>query len=118
MKPLFAAVLIVFMSLIAVQSLAAQTPPMGAGTQSCSKWMATRGSTDDMDIVGEGMMTAWVQGFLSGMWLLERVDGKTSFLLPDAAGIQVWLDKWCRDYPREQLVFAGTALVKELKTGR
>jgi hypothetical protein len=52
------------------------------------------------------------------MWLLERVEGRSSFLIPDAAGIQVWLDKRCRQFPGEQLVFAGTALVKELKTGR
>ena len=118
MKPIRAAAFTFLLSLVALQSAEAQTPPMGAGTQSCRQWIATRGSTNEMDIVGEGMMTAWVQGFLSGMWLLERVDGKTSFLIPDAAGIQVWLDRRCKEHPHEQLVLAGTALVKELKTGR
>ena len=118
MKKRIVATLVILLALIGAVPSAAQTPPMGAGTQSCGQWVSTRGSTEEMDIVGEGMMTAWVQGFLSGMWLLERIDGRSSFLIPDAAGIQVWLDKRCREHPSEQLVLAGAALVKELKNGR
>jgi hypothetical protein len=111
-----AAVLLV-LSLLVVRSSAAQTPPMGAGTQSCGQWVSTRASTDELDIIGEGMMTAWVQGFLSGIWMFERAAGRASFLLPNAAAVQGWLDTRCKDRPVEQLVVSATILITELTTG-
>jgi hypothetical protein len=101
--------------LIGAQTSAAQTPPMGAGTQSCGHWVKTRASAEDADIVGEGMMTAWVQGFVTGIWLVERMGGTLSFSIPDAGAIQSWLDTRCEERPLEQLVTAGAALVKQLK---
>lgn len=118
MKKCYVAALMVVMLPIGAQSSAAQTPPMGAGTQSCGHWVKTRASAEDVDIVGEGMMTAWVQGFVSGLWLVEQMGGNPSFRIPDAGAIQGWLDNRCEERPLEQLVMAGTALVKQLKARR
>ena len=115
MKKCYLSAVMIVMLLVGAQSSAAQTPPMGAGTQSCGHWVKTRASTDDLDIVGEGMMTAWVQGFVSGVWLVERMSGTPSFSIPDADTIRGWLDNRCDERPLEQLVMAGTALVKQLK---
>jgi hypothetical protein len=108
----------IVISLAGPHSYAAQHPPMGAGTQSCGQWVSTRASTDETDIIGEGMMTAWVQGFLSGIWMFERAAGKASFLLPDAAALQAWLDNRCKSRPVEPLVLSATILIKELTVGR
>ncbi len=111
-------ILIVLTFLPGVPLSSAQTASIGAGTQRCGKWLTARASSDDADIVGHGMMAAWVQGFVSGIWVFEKAGGKPSFSVPDGPAIQAWLDIRCKNYPLEQLVLSATFLLKELKTGK
>jgi hypothetical protein len=111
-------VLAIVTLLIGVQSSAAQTAYIGAGTQSCGNWLSTRASSEDADIVGRGMMAAWVQGFVSGIWFFEKAGGRPSFSIPDGPAIQTWLDNRCKNHPLEQLVLSATFLLKELKTAK
>ena len=114
----------------------AQSPAivnLGAGSQSCGRWMAIRadGKNEDSALV-RGMILSWVQGFLVGtaqivMVLLppaqtaladrQKRFGTVSgwmFDLPDGDAVSGWLDSYCREHPLEKIEAAANALTEEL----
>jgi len=77
----------------------------GAGTTSCRQYL-----DNSLDRNASGSIVTWVQGFLSGMNMADRVANKEFVLLPDELSIQGYLDKFCTDNP-SATPFEGSILL-------
>jgi hypothetical protein len=88
-------------------------PIAGMGAASCGKWIEARELREpSMD----ALLTAWVQGFLSGMntqrYALTR---KEMVPLPDPPSILAYVDKYCRDNPLQGIFEASTKLYIDME---
>jgi hypothetical protein len=132
--------LAIFVTFVGVQSSSSQSLPMvhvGAGGQSCGEWItrATKPRQSDDDVLKEGMMLSWVQGYgfghadamtmvLSGPEPLTLEQGQARYHtlsgrvydMPDAEATRHWLTKFCRENPLEPLTNAALGLASELFT--
>jgi hypothetical protein len=97
--------------------------PMGAGAQSCGSWLAAREGakspmprTREENILRKAMMLSWIQGLLHGLTATVPEPNRLQAmrLIPEAATVDAWLDKYCRDNPLDLIVFGGLELYKEL----
>lgn len=94
------------------------TVEVGAGTQSCGRWVESRGHRSAANDLTTGMIGSWVQGYLTGLALgLDFGAGKSSwaFYPPDAGAIHVWLDGYCKSRPLDSIFTASTQLATELR---
>lgn len=81
----------------------------GEGLSSCGEWVSERSANRRTAMV-DG---AWVLGFVSGVgWSGVRGNLKRT----DTAGIEAWMDSYCRANPLKNLAEAAGALVDELAT--
>lgn len=87
----------------------------GVGAMSCGKYLEIRGS--GADEVRDTIIQAWLQGFLSGSNIARAAiygDSAPMTTLPDAAAMQAYTDKHCRDNPLESVLRAALLLDQEL----
>ena len=56
------------------------------------------------------MLSEWLAGFMSAMNMWSE---PTMQITADAAAIDVWIRKWCEQYPTQVLVGAAAAFVRE-----
>lgn len=69
----------------------------GVGAISCGEWAQGRAKNSTLL---EFQMSAWLQGFLSGMNVQQTIlAGKEMALLPDSQTLLIYVDKYCRDNP-------------------
>lgn len=109
------AIMLVAMTSPGVIKAAAQPTVIGAGAQSCGRWVDLDRSVGMADGVLKSMMLSWVQGYISGVTsVLHRSDTPIGDL-PDPAAIEGWLRNYCTQYPLADLSTGANALVKELR---
>lgn len=78
---------------------------MGAGNDSCGKWIATR-----EEPASHFQYKQWVFGYISGVnW---NSSSKQS-IPPDGEAAIAFIDQYCKNNPLHYLVLATTALVQE-----
>ena len=86
------------------------------GLRSCSKWAEERRLAEgskEMNKIPVLISKGWFLGYLSGRQAKTRPD----FLgITDNESIYLWLDKYCREHPQEDLASAGAALEHEMTT--
>lgn len=103
--------------LLLVSSLLVSTAPGAAevrGGRSCHKWAEERSLAEgskEMNKIPVLISKSWFLGYLAGRQAKARQDflGTT-----DNESIFLWLDKYCREHPQEDLATAGAALEQEL----
>ncbi|MDD5176247.1 MAG: hypothetical protein PHQ05_07500 [Sterolibacterium sp.] len=88
------------------------------GSRSCHKWAEERNLAEgfkEMNKVPVLISKSWFLGYLAGRQAKARQDflGAT-----DNESIYLWLDKYCREHPQENLASAGEALEHELIPGK
>lgn len=89
---------------------------LGAGSQSCGKWLGFRKSGGDEERVTVMIITSWVQGFIFGAEasLGDDRTERAIQLIPDSESIQAWVDKYCREHPIDQVFHGAVALHLEI----
>jgi hypothetical protein len=84
----------------------------GAGTITCGDWLEYR----DQNLKDhEYQAQAWIDGFVSGS-NVSRSNGPDILASRTGDDIYTWIDSYCRAKPRDRLVAATWALVKELQS--
>jgi hypothetical protein len=78
---------------------------MGAGNDSCGKWIEARNGT-----VSHYQYKQWAFGYLSGA---NWNSGKKQSSPPDGDAAIAFIDQYCRNNPLHSLVLAAAALVQE-----
>ncbi|OFV92931.1 MAG: hypothetical protein A3H95_12600 [Acidobacteria bacterium RIFCSPLOWO2_02_FULL_64_15] len=83
----------------------------GEGTSvSCGRWLSFRSGGTDRDRLGALAAEAWIRGFVTGVGM-----GSASTLQQtDTAGMELWMDNYCRANPLKQMVDGASSLVQEL----
>lgn len=111
---------------------------VGSGAQTCREWTAARQKTAVANLITEGSITSWVQGFLVGVSALsatavappaaalspqaELAMGQSLFGTksgwvfdpPDPDVLRQWLDNHCRKRPLTRIFDAAHTLAGEL----
>lgn len=79
---------------------------LGSGTMPCDAWSAARATP------GAAMYEQWVVGFLSGIgsMVLGELDPLRGL---DATAVNGWMDKYCREHPRETIEAAARVFIQE-----
>ena len=82
--------------------------------RSCLKWAEERRLAEgskEMNKIPVLISKSWFLGYLAG----RQAKVKQDFLgVTDNESIYLWLDKYCRERPQEDLASAGSALEHEL----
>lgn len=86
---------------------------IGAGTLKCLSWVEER-----LKISGKALAyTSWVQGYVSSH--NEYAAGvKNAMEGVDAAGLNSWIDDYCKDHPENDLHSAAETMIKYFKAKR
>ena len=84
------------------------------GVRTCHKWAEERNLAEgskEMNKVPVLITKSWFLGYLAGR---QAKSGKEFLNAADNESIFLWLDKYCREHPQEDLASAGAALEHEL----
>jgi hypothetical protein len=96
------------LQLACVPALAQRTGvATGVGLEVCDRVLA---SIKDAHVQSD--YTQWVVGYLSGYNLFGNQ--KQLEDIPDAAGMDAYLQQYCHDHPFDKVIWAGMALITEL----
>ena len=105
--------------LLAFGSASVADPIKGAGTRTCATWTALRAAGD----IPRGLeLYQWFLGFVSSynhyvMRYAPRMPPDGAFP-DDSDTLLPWLDDYCRRYPRDDIYYAGQALIRERTIGK
>ena len=87
----------------------------GAGTITCDDWLEFR---NEQPKNHERQAQAWIDGFVSAA-NLSRPNGPDILASRHADGVDwiyAWIDDYCKAKPKDRLVAAAFALVKDLQS--
>lgn len=90
----------------------------GVGVQSCGDWAANRQKVASKQTGAdwnELVYVSWVQGFLSGFNGAAWGAKSKTFGVPGPETITIYLDKYCREHPLDNLVSGSIELMVDLK---
>ena len=107
---------VVFTILLSTLSFASEVQPiMGAGTQSCGKYLQYRESKNDAETYE---ILHWVLGYISAYneYVDTSEDGITAVTgTTPSSFLKPWLDKYCSENPLKNPYRGVSQLIKELK---
>ena len=95
----------VLLALASSSIVCAQTTSIGAGTESCGKWLA-----DSPRSASRSAREQWVYGFITGV---NRQSPAHQAQPADGYAIDAYIDQYCRNNPLHNLFQASLALVEE-----
>lgn len=84
----------------------------GAGTITCGDWLEYRNQNRKDH---EYQAQAWIDGFISGS-NVSSPNGPDILASRTGDEMYAWIDNYCKAKPRDRLVAATWALVKELQS--
>jgi hypothetical protein len=103
LKVIAAALLLV---LISNPSATAGGAVRGFGGKSCGSWLEARAAQED------DRYQDWLDGFLTGVNWYQMTGETDAAASTDEAGMDYWLDGYCRQHPTVVFAFAASALLQ------
>ena len=87
---------------------------LGAGGDSCGRWLELRRSTDPANGLRSTIEVEWVEGYISAynlyVWNFTDVGAGT-----DVDALKAWIDSYCQANPLERVHGAAQELIKTLR---
>lgn len=81
----------------------------GVGTFSCGKYIQLRAEQNNAQ---DSAFISWVWGYVSGFNMEAKAP--TSRETPDGPSTLAYIDKYCRENPLDNVLFATNALIRDL----
>lgn len=97
---------ILFVLLVAIPCTSEGHIAIGAGTDSCGKWIESRNEP-----ASHFQYKEWIFGFLSGV--NSNSNSNKQSRPPDGAAVVAFIDQYCKNNPLHLLVSAADALIQE-----
>jgi hypothetical protein len=86
---------------------------LGVGNSSCGSWTSWKAGGDMASIAKAAAAQGWAQGFITAM-AVESAKVNVAIHKTDAAGLDAWIDNWCKSHPLSSIAKAAEALAINL----
>lgn len=103
--------------MLALSNSANASAIVGAGTQTCTQWLAARlpKAPEAMKIM---LIENWIQGFLSGSNAVHKVVSGKFRTLPDGHTIAPTIDEYCLANPNHDMFQTGMDMFAKTPVGQ